>query len=148
MSEIDRYNLAYDLIPALFRQSPAEFIAGIATSGTAFLLGLIAATTSAGHSPPRPPAGLKAKALEIAGGRITALITLPKPRELLEAYYAIAALELDGQPRYFALERARSPSGAIVGEWSENAHQDYGDAGGTDMERFIARVGELINMTD
>ena len=94
----------------------------------------------------RPPAGLQAKPLEIPGAKSAALITFPKPRKQLEAYCAIAALDADGWPRYFTLERAGSPSGAIVAELSEDAHRDHGDAGGVGVEGFAARVAELLAM--
>jgi hypothetical protein len=101
---------------------------------------------------------LAGEVLRLEGVGLVALITLPPPRGLAEAYFAAAVyLQQSEEPpetitvRYVTLELTRSspenpgPEPTMLGEWTvDGAHVNYGFGPAPTPEGFIEAVRALV----
>jgi hypothetical protein len=88
-----------------------------------------------------------------------AVVELPRPRAVAEAYFTAAVLLADLQDRtpesaplelrYFTLEKGvvlAGPSRTVLCEWtSEGSHANYGDGPMPQLKAFVKAVEELVS---
>ncbi len=147
------YVFAHGLLPQTAHRDPALLLS-ILSGGKReeFLLGLWAdARTQAPDEVVIPPAGLAAEVRQ-SGDRSIALITMPNPERVPEAYFAAVVFlpaDDDGGEgmtcRYLTLEYGFTmpgdPRHTIFGGWTpDGTHHNFGKGPPAELEAFYDRV--------
>lgn len=98
------------------------------------------------------PKGLTYSFHEVESGKIL-LVQLPKPLHMTEAYFiALYYSAISRERRYFTLEyhdsvfeqQIKVSKKAILCEWSESAHLNYGQSVNPDIDSFMGAVMEKL----
>ncbi len=90
-----------------------------------------------------------------------AVIELPEPGEMAEAYMVAVVVPIDPasdeppdmdtvQARYFTLEKGFSMSNeprTVLAEWDTSAHANYGDGPAPTVEAFVQAISEHVNQS-
>jgi hypothetical protein len=142
------YAFAHRMLPALFFAEPARFIAILEKSGKNFLhflwnrLGnrLEASKLVAAE-------GLDYQIKKLENNTTIALITLPPPQAMTEAYFVAPVFRPQGN-RFITLEYSfnfiEGGLRTVLGEWTTTSHLNMGDGPEPTLEAFFEKVVNLI----
>jgi hypothetical protein len=157
------YHFAHQVLPGLLFSNPERFFQTLAQDGPGFLE--FAWQRSA--EPPRgaelsrpnpgsPPDGLALRLEQLDPQTRLALITLPPPQAMTEAYFAAAIYHPAAQPddapllRYLTLEYSMDPATqrplTMLGEWdsSQPIHRNWGGGPPPELDAFRSAVLALL----
>lgn len=152
LSRPHHYFFAHRLLPALFRQDPAQFVSLLQRDGLPFL-----AFWWHKASQDMPPEdhlsanGLGYTLRELENGWVAVVVTLPPPEGMTEAYF-VALLQKPGDaaPRVFTLELGFSLTGetthTVLCEWTaESTHLNRGPGPAPDLELLLQKIIPLLD---
>jgi hypothetical protein len=145
------YLFAHRAVPRAFLRDPAP-IMGILGSPDAmtFLGGMWDIIDREVDEPPVDRRGLSIDHYELSDDVFVALLTMPPPQRVLEAYFVALAARLEGETfaRAFTLDLAGPPApGADVGilEWDADGNRQLRDASCTaDAAAFVDAIEGLL----
>ncbi len=156
------YTLAHQALRTVAFEQPAGFLGLLASpEARSFLADLLTAVTE--HCQGREPwPDFGVEALTIHTFRVgqfpCAVVELPPPRAVTEAFFVAAVLLVDldrEQPapqeaalRYFTLEKGfvlDGPPRTVLGEWTaEGSHHNYGDGPAPQLGPFVRAMEAML----
>ncbi len=139
------YVFAHRMLPTLFFEEPAMFIATFEKGGNKFLHFLWNLLGDEASELAAESLDYQIKRLE--NNTTIALITLPPPQAMTEAYFVAAVFRPQGN-RFITLEYSfnfieGSPI-TVLGEWTTTSHLNLGDGPEPTLEAFFEKVVNLI----
>jgi hypothetical protein len=130
------YLYAHRVLPTLFYQNPQQFLSILTMDGIAFLRFFWDRTLQDhGDEPHTPPQGMNYETRALDDGTLIAIIELPQPERMAEAYFVAAVFrDAASQPlmRYFTLEYGMhildNTPRTVLCEWTlDGKHLNFGD---------------------
>lgn len=143
------YLYAHRVLPTLFYQNPQHFLSILITDGIAFLRFFWDRTLQdQGDEPRTPPQGMNYETRGLDDGTVIAIIELPPPERMAEAYFVAAVFhEADPHPlmRYFTLELGLSlfenTPRTVLCEWTaDGKHLNFGDGPAPESKPFFDAI--------
>ena len=148
------YTFAHRYVPAVFASDPSKFMANLARDGMKFIIWM---WDRAGQNTPPDdriaPDGLAETMRKGTQNVEVAIITLPTPEKITEAYFVAAAYhpDINGElfSRYFTLEhtiidlKAGTPGTMFCG-WSGTIHSNMGGGPAPELEAFYQVVQDKL----
>jgi hypothetical protein len=141
------YAFAHRMLPSIFLNEPAKFIGTLEQAGNDFLYYL---WESLGNrleaSDLVAPEGLDCQLNQLDNDTTIALITLPPPQQITEAYF-VATVYRPPMKRFITLEYGSHGDGrqrTVLCEWTADIHSNMGDGPEPTLEAFFEAVVNLI----
>ena len=148
------YQFAHRILPLIFFQNPAGYIANLTRFGDFYLEDFWNMIRKHLESPEDwvEVTGLHGEVRKAAGDISVALITLPEPLVVTEAYFTAQVYhpQFEGKllARFFTLEFGYSmpgePKSFTLGGWQDGTHFNYGHVTATRLDEFFALVMETL----
>lgn len=149
------YIFAHRLLPHLFLKNPGNFIKALKEKGVTLLSDIWNHIGENPESTAPMAEGLKLEFREAGRNTDIALVTLPEPAVMTEAYF-VAMIYRDMGRRFFFFKRRytryitlelgfdmENPR-TVLCEWDKNAHYNMGDGPRPELSAFFKKVCEII----
>lgn len=153
LSRSHHYFFAHRLLPKLFHQDAPQFITLLQRDGLRFLeFWWRQASEKIAPEERLLPDGLGYALRELPEGWVVALVVMPLPDGMTEAYFvALLYQQASGNTRVFTLEKGVSleparASQTVFCEWTaDSTHRNMGPGSLPEQEAFLAFIAAALN---